>query len=342
MDLNISLPQIDGNGLDDKAERRKILEYLYQLNDQLRFVLNNLDETNFSDEFSEQITGNASMTALTQRVEDTAEGVASVRRQTAEGFSQMVKKDGVLSAINQSSEIIQILAQKIALEGYVTINGTFSIDEDGYVRCTGGTLGDFAVNADGGLFGKQLTVGSMTLAGNKISGFKLTKDNLDSYDVLSGASAAYLLCMTDAGKIFAANIDVRCINATATETSGTVSNRYQFYLSNPNQAPTLNYAVLRIMPEGQDVNMRASYSASSQSYGICNTGEMYAWYNGSSLSVPTVTDGNGLIWANCNCKLTYSAALGKYIPDSITPCYICQTNSSKSKTYWATDAYVSI
>lgn len=38
-----SLPDIKDSDLDSEKERRKILEYLYQLTEQLRYVLSNLD-----------------------------------------------------------------------------------------------------------------------------------------------------------------------------------------------------------------------------------------------------------------------------------------------------------
>lgn len=51
-----------------------------------------------------------------------------------------VEKDGVISAINQSAEEIQIQANKIKLEGYTTINDGFSIDENGNMIANNGTF----------------------------------------------------------------------------------------------------------------------------------------------------------------------------------------------------------
>ena len=51
-----------------------------------------------------------------------------------------VEKDGVISAINQSAEEIQIQANKIKLEGYTTINDGFSIDEEGNMTANNGTF----------------------------------------------------------------------------------------------------------------------------------------------------------------------------------------------------------
>ena len=110
MDLNwLQLPNISEDSLADAAERRKILESLYALNEQLKYALMNLDESNFTDEFKETLDMTSDVAALTQRVEDAEAGVVSVRKQTAEGFSQTVKKDQIISAINQSAELVQIL-----------------------------------------------------------------------------------------------------------------------------------------------------------------------------------------------------------------------------------------
>lgn len=57
--------------------------------------------------------------------------------QNADSIKHTVKKDGVISAINQSAEEIAIAAKKISLKGYVSVNTdnrkTFEIDESGNV-----------------------------------------------------------------------------------------------------------------------------------------------------------------------------------------------------------------
>lgn len=57
--------------------------------------------------------------------------------QNADSIKNTVKKDGVISAINQSAEEIAIAAKKISLKGYVSVNTdnrkTFEIDENGNV-----------------------------------------------------------------------------------------------------------------------------------------------------------------------------------------------------------------
>lgn len=71
---------------------------------------------------------------------------ASIKK-NADAIELRVEKGGVVSAINQSAEEIKIDASKISLEGLVTVNQTFKIDEDGYLRCNGGTIGGFTIGS---------------------------------------------------------------------------------------------------------------------------------------------------------------------------------------------------
>lgn len=72
---------------------------------------------------------------------------SSIEKTAEQILLKVVSKDGIVSAINQSAEEIKINAQKISLEGAVSINGTFKIDESGYLRCTGGDIGGFTIGS---------------------------------------------------------------------------------------------------------------------------------------------------------------------------------------------------
>lgn len=194
MDLSwMSLPNIDESSLDDAGERRKILEYLYSLNEQLRYVLMNLDESNFSEEFKETLDMTSDVAALTQRVEDAEAGVVSVRKQTAEGFSQTVRKDQIISAINQSAELVQIMANKINLNGYVSINGAFSIDENGYMHAqNGGQIGNWLITQNGlqsSNYSVVLNGLTGAISGSAISGGSITGAAI-SGGTVSGATVS--------------------------------------------------------------------------------------------------------------------------------------------------------
>lgn len=52
----------------------------------------------------------------------------------------------IASLINQTAESIKIIAKHIQLEGIITANGTFIIDENGYFHATGGSIGGFDIN----------------------------------------------------------------------------------------------------------------------------------------------------------------------------------------------------
>lgn len=187
-----NLPTITNADLSDEQERRKILEYLFQLTEQLRFVLNNLDEDNFSPQFLDEIQDSDAVNALSTRVEDAENGVYSLRKQTAEEFTQMVRKDGVLSAINQTAELIKIAAGKIALEGYVSINGTFSVDATGYMRATGGTIGNWNILPNMILGGPLSEINSGKIVGSQIYGIEIHGSNGIYMDADDGPTAPYI------------------------------------------------------------------------------------------------------------------------------------------------------
>ena len=42
--------------------------------------------------------------------------------------------------------MIKISSQKLELEGYFTVNKTFHIDENGYMKCNGGEIGGFDID----------------------------------------------------------------------------------------------------------------------------------------------------------------------------------------------------
>jgi len=161
MNININLPNIKESELDSATERRKIIEYLYQLNEQLRFVLGNLGVDNLDSELAKTIKDNA--------------GNASAIEQTQQAITLKVSKGDVISAINQTAETIKILAKRIALEGYVTINGNFKIDENG------------TMTANNGILKGEIVGNSGSIGGFNISGGNLIGSNVQIYPAGSSA-----------------------------------------------------------------------------------------------------------------------------------------------------------
>ena len=64
--LDINIPQFKPEDLDDERQRRRILGYLSSLNEQLRYVLNNLDEDKLSPALTEIIDSKASATEFNE------------------------------------------------------------------------------------------------------------------------------------------------------------------------------------------------------------------------------------------------------------------------------------
>lgn len=144
--FNIQLPTITESALNSPKERKAILEALYQVNEQLRYVLNNLGEENLSDELKTKIETAGNNEEFTRRLGELSDDSYSFFKQTKENFQLVVYKNGVISSINLSPEGIAIKASKIALEGYVSINGKFSVDTDGNMHATGGSIGGWSIN----------------------------------------------------------------------------------------------------------------------------------------------------------------------------------------------------
>lgn len=95
------------NSLDNLGDS-KVANYLYKLNEDLTYMFNNLTpEDNYS--------------------------------QTAQiSYAKIVYNDNIVGEINASEEGISILADKISLEGLVTVNGNFKVLEDGSIEATNG------------------------------------------------------------------------------------------------------------------------------------------------------------------------------------------------------------
>ena len=122
----------DISSIDDM---QKVRDYLYKLNKNLKYMFNNLTP---EDNYSEQ----ARLTLVTD-----GERQATIEA-TLQGINlNYVSKDGVVSAINLSDETVQIQADKIKLEGVVTVNGNFRVGLDGSIEAQNGKFkGDISAS----------------------------------------------------------------------------------------------------------------------------------------------------------------------------------------------------
>lgn len=127
--------QLSAGDISSIDDMQKVRDYLYKLNKNLTYMFNNLTP---EDNYSEM----ARLTLVTD-----GERQATIEA-TLEGINlNYVSKDGIVSAINLSEELIQIEASKIKLEGMVTVNGYFKVGLDGSIEATNGKFtGDISAS----------------------------------------------------------------------------------------------------------------------------------------------------------------------------------------------------
>lgn len=156
---------------------KKVQEYLIKQERKLDYMFNNLDpQENYSE------LARLTMVTDGQRqatIEATLQGIQL----------NYVSKDGIVSAINLSEEMIQIEASKIKLEGVVTVNGNFKVGLDGSIEATNGKFkGDISAS----------NITGSTIRGSHIYGTYIgtTEDNFfvldDGNDVDIGFGDGFL------------------------------------------------------------------------------------------------------------------------------------------------------
>lgn len=118
-------------------------ERLKQLQSRTNKLTRSLDETKSEiTKVETNIKDNYSTTTETK----------SLIKQTADGINLEVSKkvgnDEIISRINQSAEAVSIQADKISLEGAVTMNKNFEVLDDGTISTIGGWFEDCYVEGD--------------------------------------------------------------------------------------------------------------------------------------------------------------------------------------------------
>lgn len=97
------------------------------------------------------------------------ESISQVRKTADEinlEVSKKVNQDEVIASINLSPEEIKILARNLQLEGFTSINGNFTIDEEGNMICNNATINgttiangeNFSVDETGNMICKSATM----------------------------------------------------------------------------------------------------------------------------------------------------------------------------------------
>lgn len=173
MVINCNVPSL--NGLDDSQKLAKMEKYLWELNDQLRFILSNLEVDNFTPETREQLqltasgkkelenTVQQSINTVKQKIINTSQSIVSdiesIRETmkgqyeaisaqfgtyTADFFRETTKN--ALSTIEEFKQIENINGYYVNSQGYIK-TGNIGEEDDG-TAMYGVEIGD-VINADG-------------------------------------------------------------------------------------------------------------------------------------------------------------------------------------------------
>ena len=153
----------------DEGLKSQITQTAGEIRAELKDTKNNLEssisqtaerlESTFTDlnnNLQSQVTQNAN--SITQRV--TSSEFESYKIQTDKEISQKVSNGEIISSINQTAESIKINASKISLEGTVTANNNFVINNDGSMTANGCSINgkitsNQTINAYGGIYTGQ-------------------------------------------------------------------------------------------------------------------------------------------------------------------------------------------
>lgn len=153
-----NMSEIGNINFDSKDDIKQIKSHLFMLNDQLRYMFNNLSpEDNYSNK------------ALVKYVENN-EKISEIDISLDQIKLTMVNKGNIISTINLSEEGVAIKGDKIKLEGTVTANNYFRINNDGSMQCNNATI-------NGTLTGSSINASNITgstIQGSAIVGTEIT------------------------------------------------------------------------------------------------------------------------------------------------------------------------
>lgn len=221
---SFTLPEIKDSDLNSGKERRKILEYLYQLTEQLRYVLSNLDEENLAPALAEKLDGSQAVAALSGEIRDAYGNIAALRRTAQSLSSEITAVDGRVSTVEQTAgkinwvvksgtsaanfqmtdRAISLVADSIDLGGFVTFsalagNGTTTING---ANIKTGTVAAARIDVDN-LYVKHLSAadgsfaGSLSAPSGDIAGFKIGSNAIHAG---SSGSSDYLRLYNGSGE----------------------------------------------------------------------------------------------------------------------------------------------
>ncbi len=160
--VNLKLPDITMEDLEDDVKLQKILSYLYQLNEQLRYELTHIDDDNISKEgvSAEALAGTINRT-ITSDQGEVLQLYASARRmiiQLTEKVGELPTKEDVGDAIAGQEEFITTTVEVRAAGVKIKTGGTFEVESE-----------KFGINADGEMSAVNARIaGQLSVDGNDV------------------------------------------------------------------------------------------------------------------------------------------------------------------------------
>lgn len=115
--LNLNLPSFSGIDLSDEKQLRKLTSYLYKLDEQLRYVLNNLGEENLSDSLRTVINTKSDATVLDE-LTGQLQRLSTQIVQTAQAIALKASKeelDALGETLSESVAELRVTAEEISL-----------------------------------------------------------------------------------------------------------------------------------------------------------------------------------------------------------------------------------
>lgn len=109
--LNLTLPNFNESDLSDEKQRRRIMNYLVKLDEQLRFVLSNLDEENVTETFRTEIikAASGSTTRETVSIKEIQSELGRLRTEISQAYDAIELKASAeeLNALGQTVENVE-------------------------------------------------------------------------------------------------------------------------------------------------------------------------------------------------------------------------------------------
>ncbi len=169
MFLNITLPDL--SEISDKQNIEKIRGYLATLNDQLRYMMLNIDEDNLSENLSSTINTTAKQALETKdsviRIDENLSKVS----QTADKINWLISDGNSSSDFSLTSGAISLISNSINMGGYVKFS---DLSNNGTTVINGSNIISGTISAD------KLSVSSLESISASIGGWYISGSSISS------------------------------------------------------------------------------------------------------------------------------------------------------------------